>query len=148
MLRVKSRQTIAGEKPAVVPSSPKAVIPQCDANPAVTILALTFKENVPGIRNIKVIDIAGELGRSGISVRIEDTIALSDETAGEYGIALTLFELLRPTDAAIPAVAHRGYVAGGWSPVVDNNTMTLPVEGNDHSSPPRPACLVPGIGRS
>jgi UDP-N-acetyl-D-galactosamine dehydrogenase len=83
-------------------------------NPAVTILGMTFKENVPDIRNTKVIDIARELGRAGISVQIHDPIALPEETVREYGITLTPFESLRPADAVILAVAHSDYVAGGW----------------------------------
>ena len=82
--------------------------------PAVTILGMTFKENVPDIRNTKVIDIARELGRAGISVQIHDPIASPNETAHEYGITLTPFELLRSADAVILAVAHSDYVAGGW----------------------------------
>ncbi len=84
------------------------------SEPAVTILGMTFKENVPDIRNTKVIDIVRELGRVGINSQVHDPIALSDETAREYGITLTSFESLRPADAVIVAVAHREYVTGGW----------------------------------
>jgi UDP-N-acetyl-D-galactosamine dehydrogenase len=83
-------------------------------NPTVTILGMTFKENVPDIRNSKVIDIAGELQRVGVTVQVNDPIALAEETAHEYGIKLTPLESLRPADAVILAVAHKDYVAGGW----------------------------------
>jgi len=82
--------------------------------PTVTILGMTFKENVPDIRNTKVIDIARELDRGGVAVQVHDPVALPDETAHEYGITLTPFESLRPADAVILAVAHKDYVAGGW----------------------------------
>jgi UDP-N-acetyl-D-galactosamine dehydrogenase len=85
----------------------------CSA-PTVTILGMTFKENVPDIRNTKVIDIVRELGRVGIAVQVSDPIALPDETKDEYGISLTPFESLRPADAVILAVAHADYVTGGW----------------------------------
>lgn len=88
-------------------------------NPAVTILGMTFKENVPDIRNTKVIDIARHLGRAGISVQIHDPIALPEETVREYGVTLTPLESLQPVDAVILAVAHSDYVAGGW-PLVSN----------------------------
>ncbi|MEI9804970.1 MAG: nucleotide sugar dehydrogenase [Pseudolabrys sp.] len=84
------------------------------AEPTVTILGMTFKENVPDIRNTKVIDIARELGRVGVAVQVHDPVALPEETIDEYGIALTPFESLRPADAVILAVAHKDYVAGGW----------------------------------
>jgi UDP-N-acetyl-D-galactosamine dehydrogenase len=83
-------------------------------DPTVTILGLTFKENVPDIRNTKVVDIARELGDAGATVQIHDPIASPDEAAHEYGITLTPFESLRPADAVIFAVAHRSYVKGGW----------------------------------
>ena len=80
----------------------------------VTILGMTFKENVPDIRNSKVIDIARELQRVGVGVQVNDPIALAEETAYEYGIKLTPLESLQPADAVILAVAHKDYVAGGW----------------------------------
>ncbi len=54
-------------------------------NPTVTILGMTFKENVPDIRNSKVIDIVRELGRGGVTVQVHDPIALPEEAAREYG---------------------------------------------------------------
>jgi UDP-N-acetyl-D-galactosamine dehydrogenase len=80
----------------------------------VTILGITFKENVPDIRNSKVIDISRELERVGVSVQISDPIASAGETVDEYGIRLTSIEALRPADAVILAVAHKEYVGGGW----------------------------------
>jgi len=75
---------------------------------------MTFKEDVPDIRNSKVIDISRELERVGVSVQMTDPIASVEETADEYGIKLTPIEVLRPADAVILAVAHKDYVAGGW----------------------------------
>ena len=84
------------------------------ANPTVTILGMTFKENVPDIRNSKVVDIARELERVGVSVQVADPIASAEDTAREYGIKLAPIESLRPADAVILAVAHQDYVAGSW----------------------------------
>jgi UDP-N-acetyl-D-galactosamine dehydrogenase len=86
--------------------------------PTVTILGMTFKENVPDIRNSKVIDIARELERAGIGVQVTDPIASAEETVHEYGIKLTPLESLQPADAVILAVAHKDYVAGSWPLVV------------------------------
>jgi UDP-N-acetyl-D-galactosamine dehydrogenase len=93
----------------------RALLQQGRANPTVTILGVTFKENVTDIRNSKVIDIARELQSVGVGVQITDPFASSDETAKEYGIKLTPIECLRPADAVILAVAHKDYVVGGWS---------------------------------
>ena len=50
-------------------------------NPTVTILGMTFKENVPDIRNSKVIDIARELQRVGVGVQVADPLSSAEETA-------------------------------------------------------------------
>ena len=92
----------------------RALLQSGRANPTVTILGMTFKENVPDIRNSKVIDIARELERVGVGVQVTDPIASAEETVHEYGLALTPLELLRPADAVILAVAHKDYVSGGW----------------------------------
>jgi UDP-N-acetyl-D-galactosamine dehydrogenase len=88
----------------------RALLQRGCSEPTVTILGMTFKENVPDIRNTKVIDIARELG-VGIAVQVHDPIALPEETAHEYGITLTPLESLKPADAVILAVAHKDYTA-------------------------------------
>ena len=80
----------------------------------VTILGLTFKENVPDMRNSKVVDIARELKSSGITVQVNDPLALADEARHEYGIELVSLDALAPADGVILAVAHDSYVRGGW----------------------------------
>jgi UDP-N-acetyl-D-galactosamine dehydrogenase len=92
----------------------RALLQRGCAEPTVTILGMTFKENVPDIRNTKVIDIERDLTRVGVAVQVHDPVASPDETVHEYGITLTPFESLRPADAVIMAVAHKDYVTGGW----------------------------------
>jgi UDP-N-acetyl-D-galactosamine dehydrogenase len=81
----------------------------------VTILGMTFKENVPDIRNSRVIDIVRELQSFGITVQIADPMADAGAVADAYGVSLTNLDALKPADAIILAVAHDRYVAGGWS---------------------------------
>ncbi len=52
-----------------------AVAPQAHRRPIVTILGLTFKENVPDTRNSKVVDIVRELQSFGIDVQVHDPLA-------------------------------------------------------------------------
>ncbi len=85
----------------------------CDA-PQVTVLGITFKEDVPDIRNSKVIDIVRELKAGGARVQIVDPLALPHEVEHEYGVTLSARDRLAPADAVIFAVAHADYVAGGW----------------------------------
>jgi len=80
----------------------------------VTILGLTFKENVPDTRNSKVVDIVRELAASSVDVQVNDPIASAEEARQEYQLTLTGLDQLRPADAVILAVAHDDYVRGGW----------------------------------
>jgi UDP-N-acetyl-D-galactosamine dehydrogenase len=84
------------------------------AAPTVTVLGLTFKEDVPDIRNSKVVDIVRELASFGIAAQVHDPLALVDEAEREYGIKLAAMPALRPADAVVLAVAHDDYVRGGW----------------------------------
>lgn len=84
------------------------------ANALVTVLGLTFKENVPDTRNSKVVDIVRELEASGVKVQIADPLAIPEEANHEYGLSLTAMKDLKPADAVIFAVAHEDYVKGSW----------------------------------
>jgi UDP-N-acetyl-D-galactosamine dehydrogenase len=80
----------------------------------VTVLGLTFKEDVPDTRNSRVIDIVRELEAFGLTVQLHDPLADAADAQHEYGVTLTEFKNLRPADAVILAVAHEDYVVGGW----------------------------------
>jgi UDP-N-acetyl-D-galactosamine dehydrogenase len=80
----------------------------------VTVLGMTFKENVPDIRNSRVIDIVRELQSFGVTVQISDPLADARVVEEEYGVTLTDLEALQPADAIIVAVAHDRYIEGGW----------------------------------
>ncbi|MCW5692467.1 MAG: nucleotide sugar dehydrogenase [Pseudolabrys sp.] len=80
----------------------------------VTVLGMTFKENVPDIRNSKVIDILRELERFGVRYQVHDPMASADEVRHEYGVSLTAAADLLPADAVVFAVAHREYCDEGW----------------------------------
>jgi len=75
----------------------------------VAVLGLTFKENVPDLRNSKVPDIIHELKEYGVQVLVHDPIAESEEAVEEYGIHLSKWEQLRDMDGIVLAVAHRAY---------------------------------------
>ena len=51
-----------------------------NGRPLVTLLGVTFKENVPDIRNTRVVDIANELTEFGITVQLHDPMADGDRT--------------------------------------------------------------------
>jgi len=74
------------------------------------ILGLTFKENVPDLRNSRVPDIVAELDQFGIAPIVHDAMADADEAFAEYGIRLAPLEAFRDLQALILAVPHRQYV--------------------------------------
>ena len=80
----------------------------------VTILGLTFKENISDIRNSRVIDIINELQRYGINVQVHDSRADTQEARNKYGIKLSTYDQLSPAQAVILAVCHDDYVQQGW----------------------------------
>jgi UDP-N-acetyl-D-galactosamine dehydrogenase len=82
--------------------------------PLVTLLGVTFKENVPDIRNTRVVDIVSELKDFGIAVQLHDPMADGDLLKQEYGLSLTPLDKLQPADAVVLSVAHRSYRDGGW----------------------------------
>jgi len=83
--------------------------------PRVAVLGVTFKEDVPDIRNSRVIDIVRELRDFGIEVSVHDPMASVEETRAEYGIELLPVEALGPADAVVLAVSHKAFVDAGWT---------------------------------
>ena len=83
-------------------------------NSKVTVLGLTFKENVPDLRNSGVARIIGKLKEYGVSLQVHDPLADQEEALHEYGVKLIDVADLEPASAVILAVSHRQFVAGGW----------------------------------
>lgn len=75
----------------------------------VGILGLTFKEDVPDLRNSRVPDILAELQGFGIDARVHDPLADKDEARHEYGVELVEADQLSALDGIIYAVAHRAF---------------------------------------
>src|SRR5437660_7537694 len=80
--------------------------------PRVTVLGLTFKENVVDVRNSQVFDIIREFESFGVSVQVHDPVADSAAALKEYGV--TLQKEPTPADAVVLAVAHESYRTAGW----------------------------------
>ena len=76
---------------------------------SVLMLGLTFKENVPDLRNSKVVDVIRNLERLGHHVTVHDPLADADEAVHEYGLALSADALSHRYDIVIGAVAHAHY---------------------------------------
>jgi UDP-N-acetyl-D-glucosamine/UDP-N-acetyl-D-galactosamine dehydrogenase len=76
----------------------------------VGILGLTFKENVPDLRNSKIPDIIQELATFGIDALIHDPLGDAREAHEEYKVELSSLDKFQQLDALILAVAHDEYV--------------------------------------
>ena len=80
------------------------------SNARVGVFGLTFKENVPDLRNSRVPDIISELQDFGAEVLVHDPLANSEEAHHEYQVTLCNEQSLKSLDAIILAVPHREYV--------------------------------------
>lgn len=80
---------------------------------SVLVLGLTFKENIPDLRNSKVADLVSTLGRLGHGVTVHDPHADPAEALHEYGIPLVADALSRKYDTVVLAVSHSEYLDMG-----------------------------------
>lgn len=78
------------------------------------IVGLTFKEDVPDLRNSRVPDILGELREFGIDALVADPLADAQEARREYGIELVALDRFADLDGVILAVPHRVLGEAGW----------------------------------
>ena len=76
----------------------------------ILVLGLTFKENVPDLRNTKVVDIIEKLRARGHHVDVHDPLADSEEALSHYGLTLLAsLEGAKGYDCVIGAVPHAAY---------------------------------------
>jgi UDP-N-acetyl-D-glucosamine/UDP-N-acetyl-D-galactosamine dehydrogenase len=78
------------------------------------IVGITFKEDVPDLRNSRVPDIVAELRDFGIAALVADPLADLDEAKAEYDIELVPLNHFTRLDGLILAVPHRVLAAVGW----------------------------------
>ncbi|HED65014.1 MAG TPA: nucleotide sugar dehydrogenase [Planctomycetes bacterium] len=92
----------------------------------VGVLGVTFKPDVPDLRNSRVPDIVRELQEFGVEVLVHDPTVSPEDVRAEYGIEPVTQEQLTGLDALILAVPHAGLadvavelVRGGVDTIVD-----------------------------
>ena len=76
---------------------------------SVLVMGLTFKENVPDLRNSKVIDVINGLLAVGHNVTVHDPLADPAEAKHEYGLMLDGDALSGRYDCVVGAVGHAEY---------------------------------------
>ncbi len=79
----------------------------------VGILGITFKENVPDLRNSRVPDIVDTLRSYGIAPLVSDCHAVPEHVKHEYGIDMADEAELTQVDALVLAVSHEDYIKQG-----------------------------------
>ena len=97
----------------------------------VAIMGITFKENVPDLRNTKVIDIIKELQDYDIDVRVHDPLADQIEARTYYNIDLMPLEKIMDMDAVILAVNHSIYADMGLKRLAAlcSNKLVIDIKG-------------------
>jgi UDP-N-acetyl-D-galactosamine dehydrogenase len=75
----------------------------------VLVMGLTFKENVPDLRNSRVIDVIRRLEQLGHRVAVHDPLADPAEARHEYGLDLSADALGNSYELVLVAVPHAAY---------------------------------------
>ncbi len=97
-----------------------------EAEGRVLVLGLTFKENVPDLRNSKVIDVIRGLEKRGFQVDVHDPLADPEEAKDHYGVEL-LPRISHPDGngrkyaCIVGAVPHKVYA--GFGPTNFSNLL-------------------------
>jgi len=82
---------------------------RCDFK--ILILGLTFKENIPDLRNTKVIDLIQALKATGCVIAVHDACADPLEAQTLLGTPLVSLNTAADYDCIVSAVAHQFYTA-------------------------------------
>lgn len=83
----------------------------------VAILGITFKEDIPDIRNSKIVDIIESLTDYCIEPIVVDHMADAIEVKQEYGIDLVDINNVKNVDCVVLAVAHRVFKTMSWEQI-------------------------------
>jgi len=75
----------------------------------VGVLGVTFKENVPDLRNTKAVDVISELEDYGVTTLVHDAKTDPEEAREVLGIELCSMDDLKDLDALVLAVSHDEY---------------------------------------
>lgn len=86
---------------------------KADKDTHVLVCGITFKENVPDIRNTKVIDIIKELEDFGVAVDVWDPVAYPEEVEEEYGISMVKEPQHGAYDGIVLSVKHEQFLSLG-----------------------------------
>ena len=99
----------------------------------ILVLGLTFKENVPDLRNSRVIDIVRELESQGFLVDVHDAFADSAEAGAIFDVTLMpSLDEAKGYDCVVGAVPHQPYVefnVARFETLLNKNGLVADVKG-------------------
>lgn len=101
----------------------------------ILIMGLTFKEDVPDLRNSRVKDVIDELNKYEMEVIVTDPMADVDEVSKEYSLNLIDIDSVADVDAIIVCVSHSNYKEMDISEMLnfysknDNKPILIDVKG-------------------
>ncbi len=101
------------------------------AGSRVLALGLTFKENVPDLRNSRVIDVIRELREYEVEVLAHDPLADPDEVRREFGLTMCEPRPGMDVSAIVLCVSHRRYLEQGLARLrewADGNPVLIDVK--------------------
>jgi UDP-N-acetyl-D-galactosamine dehydrogenase len=96
----------------------------CPNDCHITVFGITFKENVPDLRNSKAVEMVNQLRTLGLPVSIYDPLADKEEAKNRYGLSLKLAEEIPPANMLILAVPHEEFLTmdtKDYLPFLKNN---------------------------
>jgi UDP-N-acetyl-D-galactosamine dehydrogenase len=100
------------------------------------VLGVTFKEDVPDMRNSKVVDIIEELREYRAHVIVHDPMVSAEEAMDHAGLTLDVESELKDLNAVIVAVSHKSYKEKGvkWiKSMLNPQGVVVDVKGLFHS---------------
>jgi UDP-N-acetyl-D-glucosamine/UDP-N-acetyl-D-galactosamine dehydrogenase len=101
------RRTNDGMGAYIARAVARALAARAPGRARILMLGLAFKENVPDLRNTKVVDVVRELAAMGHAVDVHDPVVDPAEARHEYGIVPV--EPEAHYDAIVLAVAHERF---------------------------------------
>ena len=100
------------------------------AHPRTLVLGLTFKENLPDLRNSKVVDLIHGLTARGHAVDVHDPHADAAEAKSSYGLSLlSTLPNCSGYDCLVGAVPHAAYREFSFGDVVKPGGLVADIKG-------------------
>ena len=87
------------------------------AKPNILVMGITYKENLPDIRNSKVVDLIEHFKKAKCNISVYDPVAIKSDVLKEYKIKLLQYPKKNNYDAIILTVAHEEFRQMGISKI-------------------------------